>query len=129
MRIALISVFVEDQDTALSFYVDVLGFVPKLDIPAGDYRWLTVASAEQTDGPELLLEPNANPIARDYQAGLFAAGIPIAAFAVDDVDEEYRRLSGLGVVFRSEPRISGGAIFAIFEDTCGNLIQIYQQTD
>ncbi len=128
MRIALISVFVEDQDTALSFYVDVLGFVPKLDIPAGDYRWLTVASAEQTQGPELLLEPNANPIARDYQAGLFAAGIPIAAFAVDDVDEEYRRLSGLGVVFRSEPRISGGAIFAIFEDTCGNLIQIYEET-
>jgi catechol 2,3-dioxygenase-like lactoylglutathione lyase family enzyme len=103
MRIDLCSVLVNDQAAALAFYTGVLGFVTKTDLPAGEYRWLTVVSPEAPEGPQLVLEPNANPAAATYQRALFEAGIPLTSFAVDDVDEEHRRLTALGVVFTAEP--------------------------
>ena len=128
MRIELTRVMVEDQAAALDFYTEVLGFVKKKDFPLGEEaRWLTVVSPEAPDGTELLLEPNSNPAGKTYQGALFEQGIPAASFAVDDIEGEHLRLTGKGVVFRTEPVDVGGAIIAVFEDTCGNLIQIYQE--
>jgi predicted enzyme related to lactoylglutathione lyase len=126
MRIKLSSVMVDDQDKALKFYTEVLGFAKKEDIPAGEARWLTVVSPEAPDGVELLLEPNSNPAAKTYQRALFEQGIPLTAFCVEDIQSEYERLQKLGVVFASEPRNMGTATIAVFDDTCGNLIQLYQ---
>lgn len=126
MRIVLTSVPVQDQDAARDFYTRILGFQVKRDEPAGEYRWLTVVSPEDPDGVELLLEPLGFPPARTYQAELLAAGIPWTAFAVGDLDAEVARLRSLGVVFRGEPVTYGATRLALFEDTCGNLIQIVQ---
>jgi catechol 2,3-dioxygenase-like lactoylglutathione lyase family enzyme len=126
MRITLSSVLVEDQARALTFYTEVLGFVKKADLPAGQFRWLTVVSPEGPVGVELLLEPNAHPAARAFQTALLEDGIPAASFASGDVEEEYERLSRLGVVFRTRPTKAGPVTVAVFEDTCGNLIQLYQ---
>jgi catechol 2,3-dioxygenase-like lactoylglutathione lyase family enzyme len=128
MRVLLNSVMVGDQEKALAFYTDVLGFAKQLDIPVGGpYRWLTVVSPERPDGAAVSLEPNAFETARTFQQALFEAGIPWTAFAVDDVRGEYERLKGLGVSFRTEPTEMHGQTVAVFDDTCGNLIQIYQQ--
>ncbi|HPH35077.1 MAG TPA: VOC family protein, partial [Methanoregulaceae archaeon] len=121
MKIKLISVFVDDQNKALRFYTGVLGFVKKTDISAGNYRWLTVVSAEEQDGPQLLLEPNENPAAKSYQESIFSQGIPAAMFFVDDLQKEYRRLQNLGVKFTMEPMKTPGSTIVIFDDTCGNL--------
>lgn len=126
MKIKLTGVFVDDQDKALKFYVEVLGFIKKEDMPVGEFKWLTVVSPEAPDDIELLLEPNNNPAAKTYQQAIFDQGIPAAAFAVDDIHEEYERLKDQGVEFSMEPTESGPAILAIFDDTCGNLIQLYQ---
>jgi predicted enzyme related to lactoylglutathione lyase len=119
---------VDDQEKALQFYTAVLGFVKKQDIPLGEDRWLTLVSPEEPDGTQLLLEPNSNPAAQTFQQAIFEQGIPLTAFAVTDIQEEYERLKGRGVVFSMEPTNIGQAIVAVFEDTCGNLIQIYQTT-
>ncbi len=126
MRIELNSIIVEDQERALRFYTETLGFEKKMDIPAGEHRWLTVVSPEAPDGTQLTLEPNVNPAAAAYQKALFEAGIPLTAFAVDDIDGEFERLRDLGVVFKTEPMDAGAVKLAVLEDTCGNLIQIYQ---
>jgi catechol 2,3-dioxygenase-like lactoylglutathione lyase family enzyme len=126
MKIKLSSVLVDDQAKALEFYTEMLGFVKKEDIPMGEARWLTVISPEAPDEVELLLEPNSNPAARAFQGALFEQGIPMTAFNVDDIQSDYERLKEMGVVFRSEPVDVGTATIAVFEDTCGNLIQIYQ---
>lgn len=127
MKIFVTGVFVEDQAKALAFYTDVLGFVKKADISLGEYRWLTVVSPEDQEGTELLLEPNANPASQQYQKSIFEQGIPAAMFAVTDIQGEYERLRGLGVEFTTEPTDYGSYSLAIFQDTCGNLIQITQQ--
>jgi catechol 2,3-dioxygenase-like lactoylglutathione lyase family enzyme len=126
MRIKLTSIFVKDQEKALQFYTGTLGFVKKSDVPAGEYRWLTVVSTEEPDGTELVLEPNSNLAAREYQEAIFSQGIPATMFFVDDIQKEYERLKKMGVAFKSGPTEAGPAIIAIFEDTCGNLIQISQ---
>ena len=126
MRIELTSIHLDYQDKALAFYTEVLGFVKKEDFPLGQFKWLTVASPEAPDGVELLLEPNDNPAAQAYQQALFEQGIPHAAFAVDDIQAEYERLKGLGVVFTMEPVQDGPAMQAMLDDTCGNRIAIYQ---
>jgi predicted enzyme related to lactoylglutathione lyase len=126
MRIELNSVIVQDQESALAFYTEILGFVKKVDLPVGEYRWLTVVSPEEPDGTQLVLEPNAHPAAAPYQRALYASGTPLTAFAVDSVAGEYRRLRARGVVFVQEPTDVGGTVIAVFDDTCGNLIQIYQ---
>lgn len=126
MKIKLTSVIVQNQEDALRFYTEVLGFIEKVDVPAGEFRWLTVVSPDEPNGTELLLEPNANPASASYQRALFDAGIPLTAFAVDDIEEEYQQLKARGVVFKAEPTNVGDATVALFEDTCGNLIQIYQ---
>jgi glyoxylase I family protein len=125
MRIKLTSILVDDQTKALKFYTDVLGFVKKMEIPMGEFRWLTV-TAKDRDDLELSLEPNANPIGKAYQEGLFAQGIPCTAFEVDDIDVEYARLKALGVVFQREPVQAGPVKIAALSDTCGNWIQLYQ---
>jgi catechol 2,3-dioxygenase-like lactoylglutathione lyase family enzyme len=127
MRIVVTSVMVSDQAQALKFYTDVLGFVKKTDVPAGDARWLTVVSPDQPDGPELLLEPMGFAPAKVYQKALFDAGIPLTSFGVTDIEATCQRLKGLGVVFRMPPTKMGPVTIAMFEDTCGNLIQIAQQ--
>lgn len=124
MRIHLTSVFVDDQDKALRFYTEVLGFVKKTEVPLGEFRWLTVVSPEAPDGTELLLEPDAHRAVGPYKEALVADGIPAAAFAVDDVRAEYERLRGLGVRFTQEPVEMGPVTIAVLDDTCGNLIQI-----
>ena len=126
MKIKLTSVFVDDQDKALRFYTEVLGFVKKQDFPVGEFKWLTVVSPEEPDDVELLLEPNDNQAAKSYQKSLFEQGIAHASFAVDDIHKEYERLKGLGVAFMMEPTSAGPATIAVFDDTCGNWIQIYQ---
>ena len=129
MRFSLLSVPVSDQGHALDFYTNTLGFRTKRDIPLGDARWLTVVSPEDPDGPELLLEPNAEyPAMKALKEALVKDGIPVTAFEVDDVESEYRRLMEQGVKFTREPTTFEGAVFAIFDDTCGNLVQIYQET-
>ena len=127
MRISHSSVFVDDQAKALEFYTAILGFVKKEDIPLGKFRWLTVVSAGAPDGPELLLEPNDNQAARTYQEAIFAQGIPAALFSVSDVAAEHERLKSVGVVFRTPPTETAAVTIAVFEDTCGNLIQIVQK--
>ena len=129
MKITLSSVFVDDQSKALAFYTEVLGFVAKRDIPLGEARWLTVVSPAEPNGVELVLEPNSNPVAQAFQKGIFEQGIPHTAFEVDDVQAEYARLKELGVAFTMEPTNMGTTTVAIFDDTCGNLIQIYQITE
>ncbi|MDX2548528.1 VOC family protein [Streptomyces sp. WI04-05B] len=124
MRIHLTSVFVDDQDEALRFYTEVLGFVKKTEVPLGTDRWLTVVSPEDPDGTELLLEPSGHPAVKPYRDALAKDGIPVTAFAVADVHAEYDRLRGLGVRFTQEPLEMGPVTTAVLDDTCGNLIQI-----
>jgi len=124
VKIALTSVFVDDQEKALRFYTEVLGFQKKNDIPLGTYRWLTVVSPEHPDGVELLLEPDAHPATKPFTQALVADGIPFASFAVEDVRAEYQRLRGLGVRFVQEPTEAGPVTTAVLDDTCGNLIQL-----
>jgi catechol 2,3-dioxygenase-like lactoylglutathione lyase family enzyme len=126
MRINLTSILVDDQDQALRFYTEVLGFVKKTQVPLGEYSWLTVVSPDNQDGCELLLEPDAHPAAKPWKQALVSDGIPYTSFAVDDVREEFDRLRGLGVRFTQEPREMGPVTTAVFDDTCGNLIQITQ---
>lgn len=125
MRINLTSIFVDDQDKGLAFYTQVLGFVKSQEIPLGAYKWISVRSPEGGD-TELSLEPNANPAARAYQEALMAQGIPATAFQSDDIDTEVRRLKAQGVCFTMDPMDQGPVRLAVFADTCGNLIQIYQ---
>ena len=124
MRINLTSVLVDDQAKALAFYTDILGFVKKTDMPTGEHRWLTVVSPEAPDGVELLLEPDAHPAARPFKEALVADGMPYTSFAVDDVRGEFERLSSKGVTFVQPPTEMGPVTTAVFDDTCGNLIQI-----
>jgi predicted enzyme related to lactoylglutathione lyase len=124
MKIDLTSVFVSDTMKALKFYTEVLGFVKKVHLP--EINWITVASAEEQEGTQLLLEPNSNPAAMTYQKSIFEQGIPATSFATSDVEKEYERLVRLGVEFTLEPTKSVGAIIAVFNDTCGNLIQLHQ---
>jgi predicted enzyme related to lactoylglutathione lyase len=126
MRILLCSVLVNDQAKALAFYTEKLGFVKKQDIDMGEARWLTVISAEDNSGVELLLEPTGHPTSKVYQKALFDDGIPLTGFAVTNVQAEYERLLALGVEFSMEPTNVGPTTVAVFNDTCGNLIQIYQ---
>ena len=127
MKIIHTSVFVNDQDKALKFYTEILGFVKKSDIPAGQYRWLTVVSPDDQNGTELVLEPNDNPAAKTYQKAIFEQGIPATSFGVSDVRAEHERLKKLGVTFTTEPtEVMKGVTIARFDDTCGNLIQIQQ---
>ncbi|WP_421844945.1 VOC family protein [Mycobacterium sp.] len=127
MRINLTSVLVDDQDKALRFYTAVLNFQEKTNVPLGKFRWMTVVSPEDPDGTELLLEPDDHPAAKSYKTALVADGIPCTSFAVDDAQAEYLRLHELGVHFTQEPANMGPVITAVFEDTCGNLIQIVQE--
>ncbi len=129
MKINLTSVLVDDQTKALQFYTDVLGFLKKSDIPLGEHRWLTVVSPEDPDGPELLLEPGSHPAVEPFKTALVADGIPFTSFAVQDVQSEFERLSGLGVRFTQEPAEMGPVTTAVLDDTCGNLIQIATQPD
>ena len=124
MRITVTSVLVDDQEKALLFYTDVLGFVKKTEIPLGEHRWLTVVSPEDADGVELALEPDEHPAARPFKAALVADGIPYTSFAVRDVQAEYERLTGLGVTFTQPPTAMGEMTTAVLDDTCGNLIMI-----
>jgi predicted enzyme related to lactoylglutathione lyase len=126
IRIVVTSVFVDDQDKALGFYTEKLGFLKKTEIPFGEARWLTVASRADPDGVELLLEPNSSDIARNFQQGAYQANIPATSFAVDDLDAEHARLSALGVRFTMEPTTVGPVRVAVLDDTCGNLIQLAQ---
>jgi catechol 2,3-dioxygenase-like lactoylglutathione lyase family enzyme len=127
MRINLASVLVDDQEKALRFYTDVLGFVKKHDIPVGEDRWLTVVSPQDPDGTELVLEPSSHPAVKPFKEALVADGIPYTSFAVDDVKAEYERMRGLGVRFTQEPVDMGPVTTAVLDDTCGNLIQIAHQ--
>ncbi len=124
MRINLTSVFVDDQDKALRFYTEVLGFRKKREIPIGDFRWLTVVSESDPDGTELVLEPDSHPAIKPFKAALVADGIPYTSFAVDDVEAEYERLVAKNVVFTQKPLDAGMVVMAVVDDTCGNLIQI-----
>ena len=124
MRINLASVLVYDQEKALRFYTEVLGFRKKRDIPMGDFRWLTVVSESDPDGTELVLEPDSHPAIKPFKAALVADGIPYTSFAVDDVEAEYERLVAKNVVFTQKPLDVGTAVMAVFDDTCRNLIQI-----
>ena len=124
MKISLTSIYVDDQDKALRFYTEVLGFVKKTEIPMGEHRWLTVVSPDDPDGVELVLEPDAHPAARPFKDALVADGIPFTSFAVADVHAETARLRGLGVTFTQEPMSMGPVTTAVLDDTCGNLVQI-----
>ncbi len=126
MRIELTSIFVKNQEQALKFYTEKLGFVKKSDITAGEYRWLTVVSPENKDGTQLVLEPDNNPAAKAYQEAIFNQGVPAASFFVDDIQKEYERLKKIGVKFTMEPTKVTGSTIAVLDDTCGNLIQITQ---
>jgi catechol 2,3-dioxygenase-like lactoylglutathione lyase family enzyme len=127
VRINLAAVFVDDQDKALSFYTDVLGFQKKTEVPLGEDRWLTVVSPEEPDGTELLLEPDGHPAVRPFKTALVEDGIPCTSFAVDDVNAEFERLQAAGVRFTQEPVEMNGVTTAVLDDTCGNLIQIASQ--
>lgn len=126
MKITLTSVLVDDQAKALAFYTDVLGFAVKTDVPVGAHRWLTVVSPEAPDGVELLLEPDEHPAAKPFKAALVADGMPYTSFAVEDLASEHARLTALGVRFTQEPTAMGPVSVAVFDDTCGNLIQLQQ---
>ena len=127
MRIHLTSVYVDDQRAALAFYTDVLGFIKHHDIPIGDDFWLTVVAPDSRDGPELLLEPAGHQAVKPYRDALVGDGIPLAQFAVEDVEAEHDRLTKRGVSFTQPPTDIGQAIVAVFDDTCGNLIQLVGQ--
>lgn len=127
MRIVMTSVYVDDQDRALDFYTGTLGFVKKAEIPMGETRWLTVVSPEDPDGPELLLEPEGHPAVVPFKRALVEDGVPLTSFGVDDVHVEYERLRSLGVRFTQPPVEMGNVTLAVFDDTCGNLIQIASQ--
>lgn len=127
MRIHLSSVLVDDQARALDFYTRVLGFAKKTDIPLGDARWLTVVSPDDPDGTELVLEPDNHPAVKPFKDALVNDGIPYTSFAVEDVRREFKRLQGLGVRFTQEPVDMGPVTAAVFDDTCGNLIQIAER--
>ena len=124
MRITLTSIHVDDQEKALRFYTEVLGFVKKTEIPLGEHRWLTVVSPEDPDGVELVLEPSDHPAVGPFKEALVADGIPVTSFEVEDVHAEYERLSALGVTFTQEPTEMGVVTTAVLDDTCGNLLQI-----
>jgi catechol 2,3-dioxygenase-like lactoylglutathione lyase family enzyme len=124
MKINLASVFVDDQDKALSFYTETLGFVKKTEMPVGEFKWLTVVSPEDPDGVELVLEPSDHPAVKPFKDAIVADGIPYTSFAVGDVQTEYERLRARGVKFVQEPTSMGPVTTAVFDDTCGNLIQI-----
>ncbi|MDT5011247.1 MAG: hypothetical protein QOH57_2864 [Mycobacterium sp.] len=128
MKINLTSVLVDDQEKALQFYTEVLGFTAKVDVPLGQHRWITVVSAEDPEGTELVLEPDEHPAAKPFKEALVADGIPFTSFAVEDVAAEYERLRGLGVRFTQEPTNMGPVTTAVLDDTCGNLIQIAHQS-
>ena len=127
MRIVVTSVFVEDQEEALDFYTEVLGFQKKTDVPVGEFRWLTVVSPKEPDGVELLLEPSDHPAVKPFKEALVEDGIPFKSFGVEDVEAEHARLEGLGVKFTQPPTAFGDVTTAVFDDTCGNLIQIAQK--
>ncbi len=127
MRIVLSSVLVDDQEKALRFYTEILGFRKKHDVPLGEHRWLTVVSPEDPDGTELLLEPDDHPAVKPFKSALVEDGIPFASFGVTDVAAEHKRLEALGVRFTLPPTDFGRVITAVFDDTCGNLIQIAQE--
>jgi catechol 2,3-dioxygenase-like lactoylglutathione lyase family enzyme len=126
MQIKFSSVMVDNQSEALTFYTEVLGFRKHSDIPMGEYRWLTVVSPDGVDGAELVLEPMGFPPAKGYQKALFDAGIPATAFITRDIDAEYKRLAAQGVKFRSEPKQMGRIKAVLFEDSCGNLVNLVQ---
>ncbi|MGO4546731.1 VOC family protein [Paenibacillus sp. 2TAB23] len=127
MKIIVASLFVQDQDKALKFYTETLGFEIKHDVPMGKYRWIALVSPDQQDGTELILEPNEHPAAKEYQKKIFAEGIPATMFGVADIYKEYNRLLGHGVKFTMEPTKMGEFTIAVFDDTCGNLLQIIQK--
>ena len=127
MKVILNSIFVEDQDKALSFYTEKLDFIKKHDVPVGKFKWLTVVSPEDPDGTEVLLEPNDNPVSETYQKGVYQQGIPATSFGVENIQAEFEKLKGLGVRFTMEPTKMDKVTVAVFDDTCGNLIQIMQQ--
>ena len=127
MEIIVTSIFVEDQDKALAFYTETLGFIKKHDVPSGKFRWISLVSPDDPDGTELILEPNDHPAAKEYQKKLFADGIPVTMFGVADIHKEYQRLSEKGVKFTMQPTEMGEFSIAVFDDTCGNLIQIIQK--
>jgi catechol 2,3-dioxygenase-like lactoylglutathione lyase family enzyme len=127
VKIVMTSVLVDDQDRALAFYRDVLGFEPKLDIPMGEHRWLTLTSPGNPDGVQLVLEPDGHPAAKPFKRALVADGIPYTSFAVEDVRAEHARLSAAGVRFTQPPAVMGPVTTAVFDDTCGNLIQIAER--
>ncbi|MDE5458670.1 VOC family protein [Bradyrhizobium sp. CSA112] len=129
MRIYVMSVFVDDQAKALDFYTAKLGFIVKNDIPLGDHRWLTIVSKEAPEGTELLLEPSEHPAVGPYKSSLVNDGIPAASFKVDDLKKEFERLRQLGVEFTLEPTDAGPVRMAVFDDTCGNLIQLVEMTE
>jgi catechol 2,3-dioxygenase-like lactoylglutathione lyase family enzyme len=126
MKIKLTSLMVDDQTKALEFYTKVLGFKKKNEFPVGEYRWITVVSPDGYDDVELSLEPNANPAGKTFQKAMFDQGIPLAAFETSDIRGDFSRLKALGVAFTKEPTPAGPVITALFSDTCGNLIMIYQ---
>jgi len=126
MKIKLNNVLVDNQEKALKFYTEVLGFVKKNDIPFGQFRWLTVVSPDEPNGTELVLEPDENPAAKTFKKALFEQGIPLTAFQVDDLEKEYARMKKLDVAFKKPPTQMGPVTLAMFDDTCGNFIQIYQ---
>ncbi|WP_100489180.1 VOC family protein [Sporolactobacillus pectinivorans] len=127
MKIIVTGIFVQNQDKALEFYSKKLGFVKKEDVPVGEFRWITLISPNDQDGTELLLEPNDHPAAKEYQKKIFADGIPATMFGVADIREEYEQLMEKGVKFTMEPTEMGEVTIAVFNDTCGNLIQIVQK--
>ena len=129
MRIHLAGVFVDDQDKALRFYTETLGFKLKHNVPVGRFAWITVVSEDAPEGMELLLEPDEHPAVRPYKAALVKDGIPCASFASDDVEAEHERLVAKGVRFVQPPTDMGTVVTAVFDDTCGNLIQIAEQKD
>ncbi len=129
MRINITSILVDNQDKALKFYTEVLGFIKKIEVPLGKDRWLTVVSAENPEGTELLLEPDGHPAAGPFKRALVEDGIPFTQFAVDDIQGEYDRLRSLGVHFTQAPLEMGNVTTAVFDDTCGNLIQIIKMKD
>lgn len=126
MKVIVTSIFVEDQDRALEFYTETLGFVKKHDVPAGEFRWIALVSPEDEKGTELILEPNNHPAAKDYQERLFTDGIPVTMFGVADINTEYHKLKDKGVRFTMVPTKMGDVTIAVFDDTCGNHIQIMQ---
>jgi len=127
MKVIVTSIFVQDQDKALAFYTETLGFVKKHDVPTGEFRWIALVSPEEQGGTELLLEPDNHPAAKEYQKKLFEEGIPVTMFGVEDVQKKYDSLLIKGVKFTIEPTKMGEVTIAVFDDTCGNHIQIIQQ--